>query len=190
MHLFFDTETTGVPKNYKAPLADLNNWPRLVQVAWLITDESGNELKSVEYIIKPNGFTIPVDASSIHGITTENAMQNGYALDQVLREMIVDISNSITLIAHNISFDEKIIGAELLRVGLDSELFNKSKKCTMQSGTNFCKLPGPYGYKWPKLEELYMMLFKEKFDNAHTALADVSACAKCYFELKRLGFLS
>jgi len=35
MYLFFDTETTGLPKNWKAPIEDLNNWPRLVQLAWL-----------------------------------------------------------------------------------------------------------------------------------------------------------
>ncbi|HET7116363.1 MAG TPA: hypothetical protein VFI29_07720 [Hanamia sp.] len=32
MYLFFDTETTGLPKNWKAPVADLNNWPRLSEL--------------------------------------------------------------------------------------------------------------------------------------------------------------
>jgi DNA polymerase III epsilon subunit-like protein len=190
MHLFFDTETTGVPKSYKAAVTDLNNWPRLVQVAWLITDDEGNELKAVEYIIRPNGFAIPQEASRIHGITTENALQNGYELLQVMQEMVVDISNAGTLIAHNISFDEKIIGAELIRVGLDCDLTARTKKCTMQSSTNFCKIPGPYGYKWPRLDELHMLLFKHGFNNAHSALADVVACSKCYFELKRLGVMT
>ena len=73
MYLFFDTETTGIPKNYKAPVSDIKNWPRLVQIAWLVTDKSGNEVKSAEYIIKPNGFSIPDDAAKIHGITNELA---------------------------------------------------------------------------------------------------------------------
>ncbi len=33
MYLIFDTETTGLPKNYNAPLTDADNWPRLVQLA-------------------------------------------------------------------------------------------------------------------------------------------------------------
>jgi len=30
MYLFFDTETTGLPRNWKAPVTDLDNWPRMV----------------------------------------------------------------------------------------------------------------------------------------------------------------
>jgi hypothetical protein len=36
MYLFFDTETTGLPKSWKAPVTDVNNWPRLVQLAFLL----------------------------------------------------------------------------------------------------------------------------------------------------------
>ncbi len=56
----------------------------------------------------------------------------------------------------------------------------------MQATTNYCRLPGPYGYKWPTLQELHMKLFQESFEDAHHALVDVRACARCYFELKRL----
>ena len=58
-YLFFDTETTGVPKNYKAPITDLDNWPRLVQLGWILCDEQGSELQTGNDIIKPNGFIIP-----------------------------------------------------------------------------------------------------------------------------------
>jgi len=34
-YLIFDTETTGLPRNYKAPVTDGDNWPRLVQLAFL-----------------------------------------------------------------------------------------------------------------------------------------------------------
>ena len=66
MYLFFDTETTGLPKNWRAPVADLNNWPRLVQLAYLYCDGDGNTLLSGDYIIKPDGFLIPESASIIH----------------------------------------------------------------------------------------------------------------------------
>ena len=58
-YLFFDTETTGVPKNYKAPITDLDHWPRLVQLGWILCDEQGSELQTGNDIIKPNGFIIP-----------------------------------------------------------------------------------------------------------------------------------
>ena len=190
MYLFFDTETTGIPKNYKAPASDVKNWPRLVQIAWLVTDESGNEIKSAEYIIKPNGFSIPDDAAKIHGITNELANQSGVDLKPVLEEITVDISKAAALIAHNMQFDEKILGAELFRMSNFDHLEGKPKKCTMQASTNYCKIPGPYGNKWPKLEELHKKLFREGFANAHNALADVRACSKCYFELRRIGVMA
>ena len=59
MYLFFDTETTGIPRNYKASVSDLKNWPRLVQIAWLLSEEDGNEVSSAEYIVKSKGVWFP-----------------------------------------------------------------------------------------------------------------------------------
>lgn len=190
MYLFFDTETTGIPKNYKAPVTDLKNWPRLVQLAWLITDNNGNEAKAAEYIIKPDGFSIPEEASRIHGITDEYANRSGVDLKPVLEEIKADISKALVLIAHNMQFDEKILGAEFLRMGDLNHIDTKPRECTMLSSTNFCEIPGPYGNKWPKLQELHARLFQEGFDDAHNALADVRACSKCYFELRRIGVMA
>ena len=44
MYLIFDTETTGLPKRWDAPITDVNNWPRCVQIAWQLHDEMGNSL--------------------------------------------------------------------------------------------------------------------------------------------------
>ena len=57
----------------------------------------------------------------------------------------------------------------------------------MQSTTNFCAIDGPYGYKWPKLSELHYKLFRTGFEEAHNASVDITATAKCFWELKRLG---
>ena len=190
MNLFFDTETTGVPKNYKAPASDVKNWPRLVQLAWLLTDGGGAEISHGEFIIKPDGFTIPAEAAKIHGITTEIAAKSGVDLKVALDAFVAEIEKASVLIAHNVQFDEKIIGAELIRLGYSNHVEAKPRKCTMHSSTDYCRLPGPYGYKWPKLVELHQKLFREGFEGEHRALADVRACARCYFELVRLGVLN
>jgi len=147
MYLFFDTETTGLPKNWKAPVTDLNNWPRLVQLAFLYYDNSGNKITEGDFIIKPEGFTIPADASRIHGISNEKAINEGKQLRVVLQNFQSLISQAVVLVAHNMSFDEKIVGAEFLRVGMPNTIPSKRKICTMESTTNFCALDGPYGYK-------------------------------------------
>lgn len=189
MYLFFDTETTGLPRNWKAPVSDLNNWPRLVQLAWLYYDKDGTRLSGNNHIIKPDGFTIPVDASRIHGISTERAMSEGISLQEVLNDFQSLISKSNYLVAHNISFDEKIVGAEFLRSKMTNSIAAMNKICTMEKSTNYCKLDGPYGYKWPKLSELHQKLFGTGFEEAHNAAVDINATAKCFWQMKKLGVL-
>lgn len=187
MLLFFDTETTGLPRNWKAPVTDINNWPRLVQLAFLLYNREGNRIAERSFIIKPDGFKIPADAVKVHGINTQKAISEGIDLRSVLEEFSDFASKSNFLVAHNISFDEKIIGAELIRNRMPDCIMSKKKICTMQSSTNFCKIQGPYGYKWPSLSELHFKLFRQGFEEAHDAMVDINATAKCFWELKKLG---
>ncbi len=190
MYLFFDTETTGLPKLYQAPVTDLDNWPRLVQIAWVLSDAHGKELAKHESIIKPEGFLIPEQASKVHGISTEQAEEEGVALETALDQFIWALKQSESLVAHNIKFDEKIIGAELIRKEFNHQLLNINKICTMHASTDYCQLPGKYGYKWPRLNELHQKLFDKDFKNAHNALADVEAMVKCFFEMKKRGIVN
>lgn len=187
MYLFFDTETTGFPKSFKAPVSDLDNWPRMVQIAWLLFDGEGQELSASEHIVRPEGFTIPAAATKVHGITTEMALERGAPLGSVLDEVVEGLEKAEVLVAHNMSFDEKILGSELLRASHPNVVAKRKRRCTMRESTRYCQLPGRYGYKWPTLQELHGKLFDEDFENAHQALADVRACARCFFELRRLG---
>ncbi|MEZ4885798.1 MAG: 3'-5' exonuclease [Chitinophagales bacterium] len=189
MYLFFDTETTGLPRDWKAPVTNVNNWPRLVQLAWALYDNEGNMVAQDDQIIKPIGFRIPIGASNVHGITTERAMAEGEELISVLSNFEQKIHQSTYLVAHNMSFDEKIMGAEFLRNGFRNVIPSKNQICTMKASTDFCRIAGPYGYKWPKLEELYFKLFAESFSDAHNAAADIAATSRCFWELKRLGVL-
>lgn len=70
---FFDTETTDLPINWNAPVSDLNNWPRLVQLAWQVYNENQKLIEEYNFIVKPKGFSIPLEASNVHKITTEMA---------------------------------------------------------------------------------------------------------------------
>lgn len=187
MYLFFDTETNGLPRNWKAPVSDLKNWPRMVQLAWLVFDEQGNEVHAADHIIKPDGFTIPGDLAKIHGITTKRAIAEGVPLNQVLDEFSAACNKAGVLVAHNLSFNEKIVGSELLRAGYKNILMRKKRVCTMESSTNFCKIPGKYGYKWPRLSELHQKLFGTDFEEAHNASADIAATARCFWELRKRG---
>ena len=190
MYLFFDVETNGLPLNYAAPATDTNNWPRIVQLAYQYYDEQGVLLEETNRIIKPEGFIIPEEATAIHGITHEQALKEGVLLIDALEEFLSYAQETQLFVAHNADFDSKVLDAELLR-NKHELLLTASCECfcTMKHTTSICKLPGRYGkYKWPRLEELHEFLFKQSFEGAHNALVDVQITAKCFFELKRLGY--
>lgn len=191
-YIFFDTECNGLPFSNKLSVDDTSNWPRMIQLAWLVTDEHGNILKRQSHIIYPQGFIITNEVENLTGITTSRAKSEGVNLRTVLNEFMDDLVDAELVIGHNIDFDKHVLGCELYRERLDYDtLLNKKSVCTMQRSTNFCAIPNPNsyygGYKWPKLEELYQKLFNTTLSNAHDALSDVEATRKCYFELKKQG---
>jgi DNA polymerase-3 subunit alpha len=189
MYLIYDTETTGLPRKWDAPLTDFDNWPRLVQLAWQVHDEHGELVHVKNYIVKPDGFSIPYNAEKIHGISTVRAEKQGIDLKEVLEIFAEDLAQSDYIVGHNVSFDNSIMGCEYLRSG--SENLLEKVKCidTKDISTSFCAIPGGKGggFKWPKLEELHEKLFGDKFDEAHNAAADVEATTRCFLELIRIG---
>jgi restriction system protein len=189
MYLFLDTETTGLPLDWKAPVGQLDNWPRIVEIGWILTDKDGQEIESETIILKPDGFKIPADASAIHGITNEIANEKGQDRVDVLKKFSNLLSKATVLVAHNIDFDKKVVHAEFMRYNIKSSIHKIDKLCTKELTTDYCKLPGRYGYKWPTLEELYEKVFSTSLTASHSALGDVKACKDCFFELVNRGVI-
>ncbi len=192
MFLIYDTETTGLPKNDKAPLNDFDNWPRLVQLAWQIHDENGELIEVQNFIVKPEGFVIPRGAEKVHGISTERAQKEGKDLLFVLKIFNESLKKADVVAGHNIEFDNTIMQVEYLRKQLSTSLMEKTIVDTKEASTNYCAIPGGRGgkFKWPRLAELHIKLFGEDFDAAHNASADVQATARCFLELIRLGVIT
>ena len=186
MFLIFDTETTGLPKKWSAPLTDFDNWPRAIQVAWQVHDKNGICISNQSFIIHPKGFSIPYDSEKIHGISTQLAKKIGVEIDFVLEKFSEDLNKSDFICGHNLNFDEKILGSEYLRINGQNPLqdFPKIDTCTEETA-QICMLKGGRGrkFKLPTLQELYNHLFNEKFESAHNASADVEATALCLFQL-------
>lgn len=185
MFLIFDTETTGLPLNYNAPLTDFDNWPRAVQISWQLHDETGKLIHAKNFIIRPEGFTIPFKAAQIHRITTEYALAEGVPLEEALSCFNEDLLKCQFIVGHNIDFDINILGAEFLRKKMNTTLTKKQSLDTQKLATNYCALPGGRGgkFKWPKLGELHQKLFDETILDAHNAIADVEATTRCFFQL-------
>ncbi|WP_406655325.1 DNA polymerase III subunit alpha [Ornithobacterium rhinotracheale] len=188
-YLIFDTETTGLPSNYNAPVSDSDNWPRLVQLAWQVHDEKGDLIENHNLLVKPDGFDIPFNATKIHGITNEKAQNEGIPLAEALSIFSESLKDKPLIIGHNINFDVNIVGAEYHRLQQDTDQITKLPVLdTMVESVDFCAIGGGKGgrFKFPKLTELHEKLFGVPFDEAHNAAADVNATARCFFELVRL----
>ncbi len=56
LYLIFDTETTGLPKNYKAPVSDSENWPRAVQLSWQLHDHEGTLIDQKDFLNQTRWF--------------------------------------------------------------------------------------------------------------------------------------
>ena len=117
-----DTETTGLPKRWDAPVTDSDNWPRCIQIAWQLHDGMGNVVEHQDYLIQPDGFNIPFDAEKIHGISTELAQAKGIPLREMMHKFSEALSKTKFLVGQNVGFDINIMGAEFHRLGLDNAL--------------------------------------------------------------------
>ncbi len=189
MYLIFDTETTGLPKRWDAPITDTDNWPRCIQIAWQLHDEFGNCLEHQDYLVQPEGFNIPYDAEKIHGISTELAQKQGIPLVEVLEKFNVALEKTKFVVGQNVGFDLNIMGAEFVRADITNQLQELPVLDTCTEHTaELCQLPGGrYGkFKLPTLTELHQFLFNKPFSEAHNATADVEATTRCFLELIRL----
>ena len=189
MYLIFDTETTGLPKKWNAPISDSENWPRCVQLAWQLHDNKGKLISHQSSIIKTEGFDIPFESEKVHGISTVLANKIGKNLSDVLEKFNSDLSKVKYIVGHNLKFDINIVGAEFFRLKMDNSLNEKNilDTCTEKTA-NLCQIQGGRGkFKFPTLIELYKHLFNDDFQQAHNASADVEATSRAFFELIRIN---
>lgn len=185
MHiLIIDTETTGLPKR-GAVHSNTSAFDgcRLVQIAWEKYNISGSLVSSYCKIVRPEGYTIPLASTNIHGITTADAIVNGIPLSTVLDDIENNIEDVGVIVAHNVEFDESVIMSEMFRnkrYKLLSKWQGLAKECTMK----LCALPDQ---KWPRLAEAHLQCFGSlPQGQLHRADKDVSVCASIYWYLSKL----
>lgn len=196
MILFYDTETTGLPL-WRKP-SEHPDQPHICQLAALLTDDEGNGYGSMDMLIRPDGWTIPDEATEIHGISTEKATQGGVPANIAIGAFLGMWRKSDIRVAHNESFDARLVRIQLKRGdGPDCVDEWKAGKafCTLKAATGIVNLPptekmlasGFNKPKPPKLGECIKHFFGEELEGAHDALVDVRACARVYFHLRKLG---
>lgn len=182
--LFTDTETTG-KWDFKASV-DAPHQPHIIQLA-AILDRDGRDATEFETLVHlPADVRIDEGALRTHGITAARALEEGMPLREALTIFQNMVSAADLLVCHNTDFDLKVLLAAYARAGLISHIPSMRQYCTMRASTDVCRIPGKYGYKWPKLDEAYRVLVDPSgFEGAHSALADVRACRALYYALQQ-----
>jgi len=144
---------------------------------------------SMDVIVKPEGWTIPEETIAVHGITNEHAAEVGISEKDALSRLLELRARSSLRIAHNKTFDDRIVRIGLKRFFDDLSAPEETPQpsddwkegesfCTCYGTKAFCNLPGK---KLPKLEEAYKILLGKDMEGAHNARNDTVACKEVYF---------
>lgn len=191
--LFFDTETTGIPERSWNWDTDFEQYPHVVQMAWL------HGCKVETHIIRPDGWEIPQETVDVHGITTEYALEHGEPFASVVDMFIQDCHDAGLICGHNIHFDTSIIKANILRElgreyydanDVENALYKGKRIDTMRPTMKWVDARMANGrLKFPNLSELYSRCFPGETFPAHDALEDVKAVAKCLPVIVELGLV-
>ena len=199
---FFDTETNGLPRNYKAPPTQIENWPEIISMAWEVwtyLDHTWTFVRAESYLVQPpEGIIWNKEAEHVHGISYVKASSEGLPIKSLLQKVEKELLQATHVVAHNLTFDRSIILASMFR-HLGAAKWTIAKNiCTMIETISICKIisSSPYAtaidpYKWPRLQELHQFLFKKDWEGiAHEALSDVQCMRTCYRELIARGCLA
>lgn len=183
--LFIDTETSGVPDNWKEPTKNTQKWPYILQIAWSIYKKSGEAVLERDYYIDAGEVEINKDSLAIHGITNDIIREKGISRAKVLKLLSDDLINYEPLVVgHFIEFDKKMLEVGFSRVGFNNSFGNLPRFCTMQYSS---KIAAHFGRNSLRLDELYRYLFNAEVKNYHNAKYDVKATSEVFFELLKRG---
>ena len=185
--LVFDTETTGViPKAY----LPIDKMPYIVQLAFMLYDTKTNDvIKNFNQIIKiPEHVEIPEGASNVHGIYKNDTQTKGIDISYAIQQFKTAYFEADLVVAHNITFDNRMIMFECERLKIPCFLLEEVSYCTMKHSLHVTKIvatnfKGKKYIKNPKLEELHKHYFGFVPKNLHDAFIDLLVCLRCFVKL-------
>lgn len=193
-YLFFHASAYGMPRYYDAPLSDNHNWPRLKQLAWIVSDMYGNLLKEQSCTIEPEGFDLPS-----YTFIPSFERKTWRRLEDVLNEFGEDLASTEVMVGHNAELMDKIIHAEYIRINKENIWASGPIEllCTMETSVNSIDLLGHfYESESPSLRELHEKLFAQRFESFDydydiddDSYANTEATYKCFWKLRELGLI-
>jgi len=188
----YDTETSGLPL-YRERSSD-ERQPHLVQLGAVLVDEDSRDIKEqMSVIIRPDGWDFSPEAVEKHGITVEQAMDEGIPEKEAFEQFLELWKQCEFRVGHNEKFDARIMRIATFRYASSDiiDAWDEAKaECTMNMSKDICQIPASakarrFGkIKNPNLGEAYKHFTGNELKNAHDALADTLGCMAVYFGVK------
>lgn len=171
--IIFDTETTGL---LKASIVDLDKQPKIIELAAIkLDDTTFEELGRIEFLVQP-GHELPKEIIKITGLTDEK-LKDAKTFEHHYQKLVDFFIGERFLVAHNISFDMGMLKNDLARIGRMTQFpYPPVQICTVNQTIKI------KGYRL-NLSAMHQHLFGETFKEAHRAMNDVEALARCVKEL-------
>jgi hypothetical protein len=190
MYLIFDCSGLATYTNFKANFNDTDSWPRLLHISWILLGENLKPVEDFDCIVEEASHKIDHKSKEKAHIDEEDITKKKVSLGEVLDKFTASVEKTTYIFAHNLNYNENILGAEYVRVRKPINMFSKQRHCLMEEGTYYCKIPSKGGgYKFPTLPELHGTCFGQTYGPAGNARADVIAAARCFIKLKKTGKL-
>ena len=170
-------------------------WPYIVQLSYILYDiDMKKTLCCVDDIIKlDDNVEISEKSIELHNITRSISNRKGILISEAINNFNMVLETADVVVAHNLSFDKKMIMVECVRLNTKQYFTNTSGRgvkeyCSMKNSVELCKIErvnskGEKYYKYPTLSELHNYLFGYYPENVHDSMADVLICLRCYYKM-------
>ncbi len=190
MYLIFDCSALATRTDFKATFTDTEAWPRLLHVSWILLGEDYKPMEDFDFIPIPVGFEIDEKSKTKAHITDADILKKQADLATILDKFSASVEKAEYIFAHNLNYNENVLGAEYVRMKKSINMFSKKRYCLMEEGTYYCKIPSKGGgYKWPTLPELHATCFGQTYGPANNARMDVIAATRSFIKLKKTNKL-
>lgn len=198
--MFLDTETTGLC-DMRTPYTEdtlANVWPHLTKITWHIdeVDETfmARQVELQSHFIKPLYPESQYDpkAQEVTGIPYVGLQTYGHNLDEVMDKFCKDLNSIDIAVAHNTTFDMKMIKAELLRLNIDQHMRVCPWLDTVWYSKSFVNARDDKGrLKFPTLKQLADACQVDLTDrNLHDSDTDVAVLRQCFYRLVQEGVIT
>lgn len=186
MYLIFDCSALAGKTDYKANFTETNAWPRLIHISWILLNEEFKPIGDADYIVDSKNFLIDNKSKEKAHIDDEDIAKKAKSVDEILDKFSETAEKAEYIFAHNLNYNENILGAEYVRNKKSINMFSKKRYCLMEEGTYYCKIPSKGGgFKFPTLPELHAACFGQSYGPPGNARADVIASARSFIKLMK-----